>query len=232
VDPVTWDSFIRAAKVLQQIPSSPLDEKVSPPKIFVFTGGMILKLLVNQPLSAEIRPSNDIDTIVAVSRLGYEQLKLQLKRLGVVERASQSDEDSVMCRFWMGDVKIDIMPDDPKILGFANRFFGIAHETAILTEIEKGFSIWHVNAPAFLATKSVAFRDRGLQDILISKDLEDILTVLQGRSYIKEEVFSSSFEIREEISRLANTLLNHSYIQDLYGPFMDETLLRSLILKD
>ena len=229
MDQVTWNSFLQVAKVLQEIPPLGLSSTDSHHKNFVFTGGMVLKVLINRPLHDEIRPSNDIDAIVAVSRFEYDQLKERLKRVGILERVPRNEEDSVTCRFWMGETKIDIMPENGKILGFANRFFTIAHQTAVRTEVEKGFWIWHVTAPAFLATKSVAFNDRGSKSIMESKDLEDILTIFQGRMGIQEEVRLSPFEIREEIVSLAKRLLEDHLINNLYGHLIDQELLRKII---
>jgi hypothetical protein len=56
------------------------------------------------------------------------------------------------------------------------------------TELQTGLHIRVVTAPYFLATKLEAFRGRGRGDYANSHDLEDLLTVIDGRETIVQEV--------------------------------------------
>jgi predicted nucleotidyltransferase len=66
------------------------------------------------------------------------------------------------------------------------------YDAARETEIEMGLRIRVVTAPYFLATKLEAFRGRGKGDYANSHDLEDLLTVLDGREGIVHEVAEAS----------------------------------------
>ena len=53
-------------------------------------------------------------------------------------------------------------------------------------KLENTISVRVITAPYFIATKLEAFFDRGRGDFLGSSDLEDIITVLDGRDDILE----------------------------------------------
>jgi len=47
--------------------------------------------------------------------------------------------------------------------------------------LPSGRYICLITAPVFIATKLEAFHDRGGGDFLVSHDLEDVVTVIDGR---------------------------------------------------
>lgn len=53
-----------------------------------------------------------------------------------------------------------------------------------------------IRAPYFLATKLEAFAGRGEGDFQASHDLEDLVTVLDGRAGLLEEVRGASRELQ------------------------------------
>jgi hypothetical protein len=57
-----------------------------------------------------------------------------------------------------------------------------------------------VTPPYFLATKIEAFKGRGKGDYMASHDMEDIITVLDGRREIIDEIISSSDELKTFLS--------------------------------
>ncbi len=74
------------------------------------------------------------------------------------------------------------------MLGFENKWYPIAFEMAENYKLDE-FIIKLIHPIYFLATKFEAYNNRGNRDILGSKDLEDILIVLDGRNQIYEELF-------------------------------------------
>ena len=95
------------------------------------------------------------------------------------------------------DVILDVMPTDPKILGFGNRWFALAYKASEWTTLPSGKRIRLLPAPYFLATKFETFDCRGENDYLISLDMEDIVTVLDGRSEIVFEVQQAGEELKD-----------------------------------
>jgi len=65
-----------------------------------------------------------------------------------------------------------------------------------------------------LATKLAAFDDKGNEDILLSRDMEDIITVLDGRPEIVEEVQKSEKRLRIHLTQRFATLLQDQRFTD------------------
>ena len=65
----------------------------------------------------------------------------------------------------------------------------------------------YLSAPHFLATKFEAFKDRGRGDVYLSHDLEDIMTVLEGRSTVVNETAAAGEAVRRHVSQSVTTLL-------------------------
>jgi predicted nucleotidyltransferase len=67
-------------------------------------------------------------------------------------------------------------------------------------------SVRLVNPPYFLATKLEAYKGRGKGDPLSSHDIEDLLTLIDGRESLIDEVKTAPEELRgylaEEFSQL------------------------------
>ncbi len=71
-----------------------------------------------------------------------------------------------------------------------------------------GFELRVVTAPYFIGTKLEAFRGRGKGDFYAESDLEDIITVLDGRPTVVEEVTDSPSELRRYIGKEVGRLLD------------------------
>ena len=106
-------------------------------------------------------------------------------------------EDAPICR-WLTpeDVQVDVMPVDQAILGFSNQWYPTAVERAVDYLLTDDAVIRIPTAPVFLATKWEAFLGRGEGDLLGSHDLEDIITVVAGRSEVLEELDGEPVELR------------------------------------
>ena len=98
------------------------------------------------------------------------------------------------------------MPNVPDVLGFSNRWYpyGVTH--ALEATAPDGLPVRHLSAPAFLATKLEAFRGRGKDDYLGSHDLEDIVTVVDGRPGIVADVREAE-PVRGVLSAAARAFL-------------------------
>jgi predicted nucleotidyltransferase len=173
----------------------------------VFVGGMVTGLLVTDPGAAMARPTDDIDLIVEVASTVEYQTRLR-DRL-IAQGFRESVEDDVVCRWRLGELVVDVMPATPGVLGFANPWYPHALATAsemVLPPREGGHvSIRVISAPAFLATKLVAWEGRGNGDLL-HPDIEDVVAVVNGRRELSGEVERDAPELRtflaEAIERL------------------------------
>lgn len=159
----------------------------------VFVGGCAASLLCTSPQAPPLRVTYDVDVIAEVVALsGYHALERQFAAHGFVRDTSP---DAPICRWRFGQIEVDLMPSDESILGFSNRWYGMAIETASVVALPSGARIRLVSAPAFLATKFEAFSTRGGGDPMVSHDFEDIINVLDGRPGVEDEIAVAPAEL-------------------------------------
>lgn len=186
-----------------------------------FIGGCTTGLLVTDPFTKEgIRYTEDVDLIVnVVGYVGWAKLQNQLKTKGF----STSAEDDVICRMRLGDLKVDFLPDDDSILGFANRWYKLALASAVDYDLTRDLTIRVVTAPCFIATKYEAYKGRGGNDPLASHDFEDILNIIDGRPEVINEIETSIPELRIYLAQETANILTHSAIEYAIEGFCNGT---------
>lgn len=160
-----------------------------------FVGGASVVLWITDPAASPPRPTKDVDIIVEVAgRWGYEQFSERMRTQGFAEDA----QSSVICRWRHAglDLTLDAMPTDPEILGFSNRWQAAALPHAVERRLPSGTTIRAITPPYLLATKLEAFASRGGGDLLGSRDFEDLISLVDGRDALAEEVRLSSSGLR------------------------------------
>lgn len=176
----------------------------------VFVGGSTAGLLITDAAAEGVRPTRDVDAIVEARDLPqFYGIEAEVAARGFV-RDTQS---GVICRWIHTEtgVLFDLMPVDPRVLGFSNRWYVEAVRTAETVSIGDGITIRRVSGPAFVATKLEAFADpnRGANDFLASHDLEDVLNVVDGRPELIEELAAAPQPLRDAVRMSISTLLRH-----------------------
>jgi len=78
---------------------------------------------------------------------------------------------------------------------------------AVVIDLSEERRVRIVNAPNLIATKLVAFSDRGAGDVLFSRDLGDIVALVDGREEIVDEVLATESTARTFISDAFRALL-------------------------
>ncbi len=181
----------------------------------VFVGGCTTGIFVTDPAAGDIRPTKDVDAIVDVTSYAqYTVLSDRLRALGLVEDTS---EGAPLCRWRQGSVIVDVMPTDASVLGFSNRWYPLAIATAQRLDIA-GHAARIVTPALFIATKLEAFHGRGHDDVFASHDLEDIITVVDGRPEIVDDVAAADEQARAYISADIRSLLdNPDFVEALAG---------------
>jgi predicted nucleotidyltransferase len=140
----------------------------------VFVGGAVAGLLITDPAQPAIRPTEDVDLVAHVlARIDYYELERALRERGF---AQDMRPDAPICRWMIERVTVDVMPTLDEVLGFSNRWYAMAVETAQGVTLPSGAKILVITAPAFVATKLEAFAGRGGGDYLFSHDLGDIIS--------------------------------------------------------
>jgi len=182
----------------------------------VFVGGCATGLFITDPAIPEVRATQDVDIIVEVaSRMAYYRLEEELRLKGFKQDMS---ENAPVCRWLVDVIKVDIMPTQEEILGFSNRWYLPAIKNAEQLQLEKELTIKLVSPPYFLATKIDAFKGRGGGDYMASHDMEDIITILDGRPEIVSEIRSSSDDLKDFLSRTFRIFLeNDEFLDSIPG---------------
>ena len=175
----------------------------------VFIGGCTTSLFLDpENHSLATRYTYDVDLIVDITtHAEWYSLEEKIRKLGFVN----DQEDNILCRYKLGDdLIVDFMPTDSNILGFSNYWYEQAITHKITYYLPNKLEINILESPYFLATKFEAYKGRGNNDPLMSKDIEDILTVCMGRSTLVEEIHSSPQKLKDYLSSVLAELQNHS----------------------
>ncbi len=182
----------------------------------VFVGGCATGLLLTEARAELIRATDDVDVVAEVATVTeYHRVEKRIAARGF--RHDQSPE-APLCRWTRNGIKLDVMPKEEGVLGFHNRWYPIAVSTSSHVAIPGQRIIRLISAPLFVATKLEAFRGRGRADYMASHDLEDILTVVDGRPELIEEVARENIEVGQYIRAEIGALLQQrDFVQALPG---------------
>ena len=174
----------------------------------VFVGGIATGLLITDPAATRFPVTTDLDLVVEIKTRGeYEQLSERLRALGLRHDTSTG---APICR-WItptDGLLVDVMPSDEGVLGFSNPWYDDVLRTAEVYELASGPRIRLVWPPAHLASKWAAYGDRGIEDPLQSRDLEDIVILVAGRPELSEEVANARPELREWVAQETRRFLD------------------------
>lgn len=182
----------------------------------VFLGGATIGLHITDTAAANIRSTDDVDCVVEISgRLKYYELEEKLRSL---DFKHSMDEDHPICRWKYGGILVDVMPTDEAILGFSNKWYkeGIKHaETCRLPD---GLKIKIFSVPYLLASKIEAFYGRGKGDFLLSPDIEDILTLVDGCIELKEKIAKAPENVKGYIKKqIPELLIKKEFIECVHA---------------
>lgn len=186
----------------------------------VFVGGMIRGLLVTDAAAGPSRPTRDVDLIVDVpTQSAYVQLTESLRERGFRE---STEPGAPICRWTVEGIPTDIMPVDPRILGFSNVWYAGARETATEVPDDDG-PLRILDAPRFCATKLESHASRGEGDYY-HHDIEDVIAVVDGRTNLLSEIRTAPDEVREFLAtRMRSLLEDAAFMAALPGHLQPDT---------
>jgi len=195
----------------------------------VFVGGAVAGLLVTDPLADSVRATRDVDAVVNASRAMFHRIEEAVAQRGFA-RDVLSD---VICR-WVhtaSGVRFDLMPVQPEVLGFSNRWYPYAMETAEPVELHPGVTIRLASAVAFVATKLEAFAGRGGGDFLTSHDIEDVLNIVDGREELAAELSVAPAALQQAVAEAFNPLLRNPDFANVLPGLIAEPERAGLVLQ-
>lgn len=179
---------------------------------FVFVGGATVSLHIDDDSSRPVRVTKDVDFVVEVAGYAeYAVLEEQLRAIGFEQKLDE--EESPICRWEKEGLLIDVLPTKPEILGFGrSRWFVEGFYSACRFQLSAEITVEAFGPIYLLAAKIEAFEDRGKGDWLLSQDIEDIVTILDGRTVIFEELSVDDHEatvfVREWLLQHGNSLVD------------------------
>lgn len=176
----------------------------------VFVGGATVSLYADR-MAEEVRPTDDVDILVEIgSLMDFTMMEEKMRSLGF----KNDMQAKFIGRYRLKDIIIDLMPTDPQILGFSNKWYSEGFKKAIDYSLDKTRVIKILESPYFLATKIEAFKNRGGGDGRTSSDFEDIVFVLENRDTIWQEIDSSNNSIRKYLKKEFSDFLKNPYFEE------------------
>ena len=152
---------------------------------YAFVGGSIVSLLVDDPELSPARVTDDVDVILeVVTSERYSNVEARLRSLGFDHDMREGEP---RCRWVLGNLTVDIMPTEGAFLGLNTAWF----KEALATAVSREFA--HISLRLI---SPVAFLDRGKNDYYASHDLEDFVTVIDGRANIVGELDQAPLALR------------------------------------
>lgn len=155
-----------------------------------FVGGVTTGFLLTDDFSREqARSTDDVDLIVHVMGTNqFHQLQADLQKKGFVIEMPAPDEEPPVCAMKLDGMRVDFMPDDKDVLGFTNIWYREALASAEPYPLPDGQEIRLVSPLYFMATKLEAWKGRGGSNALDSRDIEDLLLLIDGREQLIDEM--------------------------------------------
>jgi hypothetical protein len=183
----------------------------------VFVGGATVELWISDEAAPEFRPTTDVDVIVEVTtRSEYYRFEEKIRSVGF----QNDDASRVICRFKHpeSELVLDVMPTEASILGFENRWQKEAFVHAVDTALPSGRRIRTIPPAFLLGTKLEAFGTRGRSDFLGSRDFSDVVTLIDGREEVVEDVAAAPEELQVFIGeQLLQLALHRDFDRGLEG---------------
>lgn len=121
----------------------------------VFVGGATVSLYANA-VAAETRPTDDIDVVIELaSYSGYAAIEDRLRIAGFVNDI----ESGIVCRYQVQGITVDIMPTEPEVIGFSNKWYPEGFRNAVTVPLDD-IAVKIFSLPYFIASKLEAFKSR------------------------------------------------------------------------
>jgi hypothetical protein len=186
----------------------------------VFVGGATLNLYLGEDAFEEPRVTDDVDCVIeAATTLEYYRFEARLRDMGF---RNCTDSGDPICRWWVGDVKVDFMPLDAEALGFTNFWYRPGMARTIQRTLPSGRTIRLFSAADLVAIKMTAHADldRNGSDLRLNQDFEDVVVLLGSSEFCRGLVA----EMPDDVG----LFLSEAFSKVMRDPLFDEALSAAL----
>ena len=179
----------------------------------VFVGGATVPFYLPEAYLSQARPTEDIDVVMEV--VGRNAGAINDEALRKKGFQHDTSDGAPICRWVYRGFKVDVMSTDASAVGFTNRWYKEGVDAAIEI-LSTPVSVKIFSLPYFLASKLVAFRDRGNNDYMGSRDMEDIISLLEvaDEELLEKLLPQVSKELRDFLKKEFLALLSTSDFLD------------------
>lgn len=183
----------------------------------VFVGGATVDMYITSSAGDPLRTTDDVDCVIGItSRVAFGQLEEKLRSFGFTHPID--DPKAPICRWRFSGILVDVMPIDAGVLGFSNRWYPEGVEHAEKRNLPDGQEVAIFTLPYFLASKIEAFLGRGKGDFYGSRDIEDIVAVIDGAEDARKKILSAPETVQAYIRKEVGVLLrNELFVQSVTG---------------
>jgi predicted nucleotidyltransferase len=182
----------------------------------IFIGGACTQFYVENAILHDFRPTYDIDCIIKVySYKEFYVFSEELRKLGF---AHDTSEGAPIVRWIYKGILVDTIPDESSVVGYKNiEWFKEGREHAEERKLPSGKVIRILSLPYYIATKLESWADRGGGDFFASKDLEDIIGIIDGKDNL-EELLQAPENVRNYvIESFTHLIHNENFKQSISG---------------
>ncbi|MBK8037563.1 MAG: hypothetical protein IPK22_10560 [Verrucomicrobiaceae bacterium] len=194
----------------------------------VFTGGGIVSMLITDPEAPQAMFTKDVDLVLEIaSHPDFYAMEKALESVGF--RRPRDEHTEILSWEWRG-VRVDALPHRRIQSLDTNRWFVFLMKDAEHVEVLPGRRAWIASAPCFIATKLQAFASRGNNNFLKSKDIGDILAVVNGRDKLLQEIHRAAPEVREFLRQRFGWLLEQPHFMESLSLIVPENQREEIVI--
>jgi hypothetical protein len=183
----------------------------------VFVGGITACLYVDEKTAEPPRPTEDVDCVLEINHLnGYSDFEAKLRAKGF---RNDTRPRAPICRYLYGELLVlDVMPADPEILGFSNKWYQLGIEHKVRFYLADG-EIYIFPLDLFIASKFEAYLGRGKSDPRMSSDLEDIVSVVDGCPQLVST--TADLNLKEYLKSMSTEMLQDDRLVEAISGFLN-----------
>jgi len=171
-----------------------------------FVGGSVVELYLENSISDPVRPTEDVDCVLEItSKFDFRDWEKLLISCGFKHDMS---EGAPVCRWIFNKVHVDTLLPNLQ-MGFTNKWYAEGIKHSFDYSLNKNLQIKLFELPYFLATKFEAVLHRGLPDLRMSHDFEDIIYLWSNVPNILEQCKKAESNLQNYFSVTFKNLMSN-----------------------